>query len=169
MKTLLALLTAGVGLASSQAAFALAQPTGLIQNPGGVCTARESKYDAALLKTPARIANRGKVVAYITCSLPVLFPNEIGEVSVFFRNPNRVKGTALCTMVNGTEGGDAPATTFYTQSYAFTAGGRDWVALVWQPSAYGLATFYGPVNLSCALPPGMELDNIGESFVDAAP
>jgi hypothetical protein len=32
-----------------------------------------------------------------------------------------------------------------------------------------LPTFAGPVNFSCALSPGLELDNIGEGIVGAAP
>ncbi len=167
MKNLVGSLVLGIPLLWAPAAFGQSQPTAVIQNPSGICDGATPAYDALLRKTPTKVANVGTKVAYVSCSLPLLFPNEVDTVSLFVRNPNRVKGSVSCTLVDGTNGADAPPTRSYAQSYAFAAGDRTWMSFYWEPAAYGLVTFSGPVNLSCALSPGMELDNIGEEFVAA--
>lgn len=148
----------------SSGVAAQSQFSSVLQNPVGICNGSLPSYEGALRKRPTAIANEGTSVAFISCSMPLLFSNEISHVGVFIRNPSRLPGTVACTLVDGTVGAEAPTPTYYPLSYTFTSGGRTWAAFYWDPAAYALGFFGGPANLSCMLPAGMELNNVSVSF-----
>lgn len=128
------------------------------QNGGSACTGALPTFEGALRKRPKAIGNEGTTTAFITCSAvnqetryaPLL-------VWAYFTNRGSASVTVACTMVDGN---DFYGSTAFPASKVFTAG--QFGIMTWAPVA-PLTSFRQSVSLSCALPPGVELNFFNHS------
>lgn len=155
---LVCLATVGKGRAQSFSGYST--------NPVGQCDAALPAYDDMLRKRPTAIANTGDTMAFVSCSMPERFdqdnPSGIGPalVYIFFDDPSRTSNaTVSCTLVAGVLGADAAPVQYYTQSNTFNAGSSTYRTIEFHAEAFGLERFAGAANLSCALPPGVEMND----------
>lgn len=123
------------------------------QNGGSACTGALPTYEGALRKRPKAIANEGTTTAYITCSaLNTEASPDPSLVWAYFTNRNATPATVNCTMVDGNE---FYGSTAFPLSKVYAAG--EFSIMLWEPTAPATA-FRSSVSLSCALPPGVELN-----------
>lgn len=143
-----------VGLAPVSGAEAATVFRNYSQNGGSACTGALPTYEGALRKRPKAIANEGTTTAFITCSAlhdgggptPV-------AVNAWFTNRGTAAATVNCSMVDGN---DLSGSTTFPLSKVFAPGLFD--GILWLPPVGG---FRRSVSLSCALPPGVELNFFG--------
>jgi len=133
------------------AADAATSPRNYQQNGGSACTGSTPAHEGSLRKRPKAIANEGTTTAYITCSA---LSDQTGPkptaVLAWFTNRSAVAVTVSCTMVDGDE---FNGSTAFPASKVFAPGLFD--GMLWTPPG---PTFRAAVSLSCALPPGVELN-----------
>lgn len=138
------------------AADAATSPRNYQQNGGSACTGTLPTFEGALRKRPKAIANEGTTTAFVTCSA---LSDQTGPrptaVLAWFTNRGAAAATVNCTMIDGDE---FNGSTAFPKSKVFAAGLFD--GMVWTPSG---PTFRASVSLSCALPPGVELNFFGHS------
>ena len=138
-------------------------------NGAGNCSGALPSFEGSLRKRPTAIANEGKAVAFVTCSLP-------GDLSVgnltfqiAFLNRNDSPVSVACTFVDGYAApfvnGNGP--TFYVRETQL--GAQNGGDLTWGSEDEGLSLFSPNANVSCALPPGVEIALLIAVFPDPEP
>lgn len=70
-----------------------------------------------------------------------------------------------CTLVDGALAAQSPG--YYPQTVAALAG--ELTAIVWDPADHGLETFQPYQHFSCNLPPGVELNVVGNDYTASTP
>lgn len=130
-----------------------------LHNGGSACTGALPTFEGALRKRPKAIANEGTSTAFITCSAVADIYNSVKPKRVFAGMTNRGAAPAdlTCTFVNGDEyhGSTARPLTVSVAAGAFAIIG-------WNAVAPATEFDRQAVSISCALPPGMELNYFGQ-------
>ncbi len=138
-------------------------------NGAGNCSGALPSFEGGLRKRPTAIANEGNKVAFVTCSLPgdLSIGNFTFEVAFLNRNDSPV--SVSCTFVDGYAApfvdGDGP--TYYVQNTQL--GSQNGGSVVWGAEFEGVSLFSPNANVSCALPPRVEIALLIAVFPDAEP
>lgn len=138
-------------------------------NAAGNCAGALPSFEGALRKRPTAIANDGASVAFVTCSLPGDL--RIGNLTlqVAFNNRTSAPVSVPCTFVDGFAApfvnGNGP--TFYVRNAEIEPNNAG--AVTWGAEFEGVETFSSSANVSCALPPGVEIALLIAVFPDPAP
>jgi hypothetical protein len=147
---------------SAGAAYAPAVLATEASNATGYCQGVLPAADSQIRKRPLALRNEGTATAFVSCSIPVNFagPNLLIDAHVINRSAN--PATVSCTLVDGVvaEVGQTDP-SYYPRSVDLGPGGGG--LLEWWAPAFDLDTFTDTANLSCALPPGVEIALIAAS------
>lgn len=131
-------------------------------NAAGNCNGALPAFETALRKRPTAITNEGASPAFVSCSLPGDFQNDGTELFFMaFTNTNATPVTFNCTYVDGQASGFS-GSRFYPKSITLQASGPGFAQ--WVPSEEGQTIFRNYANVSCALPPGVELNSVQTYF-----
>jgi len=124
----------------------------------GVCQGNLPASETQLRKRPLALANEGTASAFVSCSLPVNFTGPNFAFTVTLINRRSATATVNCTFVDGeiAELGDTPS--YRPKSIALDEGAG---VLEWLAPDFGLSFFTSHANLSCLLPPGVEIATVG--------
>lgn len=135
-----------------------AVPKRYYQNGGSACTGALPTFEGSLRKRPKAITNEGDTTAFITCSADSDEMNSTNPNLVFIslRNNGPATISVSCTLVNGAEWSGSLATP---QTISLAPGAR--FNNLWVPVSPATAFPYDSVNVSCALPPGVEANYFG--------
>ncbi len=137
-------------------------------NATAFCQGALPAFDTEIRKRPLGVNNEGDSNAFVNCSIPIGHnPTAVENGVVTLTNTNGTAVTANCTLVDGLAPGvsqDPPG--YYPKSLAIAAG--DTGAIVWTPGEYQLSSFSPYQNFSCNLPPGVELNLVGNDYADSA-
>ena len=146
----LAVLTAGV--LQSPAALAVEG-----SNAVGYCQGALPSFDTEIRKRPLAVRNEGIAHAFVSCSVAYNAAGGNTTVSVIMVNRNAVVTAVDCTFVDGlvAEVGAPGFPAYYPQSLALLPGEINGIA--WEADDFDLTSFSPWANLSCALPPGVEI------------
>lgn len=163
-RTLLALAATIVGLstASLPATTHAADWAGAVDH----CQGSLPSFEGALRKRPLGIANEGSTTAFIGCSMRMDTNKRAADVTVVFINRSAGPMTVNCTLVSGM----ALPFPFYPPVYVSKSReitGVNYGGLTWTIEDNGGSTYRLP-NLNCQLPPGVEINAIQVTSVDAA-
>lgn len=159
MKDLKVCLVAAASLACMFAtAPAGAEPVSrsLVVNATGACNGALPSFEGALRKRPTAISNEGAANAFVSCSLAgdVINAGNI-DLQVGFTNKTDAPVSFACTFVDGYAQGFFGAVPVYhpaTVALAANAvGAAQWTAE--EDMAFG-----NNANVSCVLPPGVEIN-----------
>jgi hypothetical protein len=152
--------TAALCLAAIAPADAATVSRTFYQNGGSACTGALPTYEGALRKRPKAIANEGTTGAFITCSA---ITNDLNSAKpavafAYFTNRGASATSVSCTFVNGDEFYGSTATP---QTLPL-ASGQFLPMFFVPPSGPEFDRF--TINLSCSLPPGVELNLFGHNI-----
>ena len=143
-----------VGLTLSQPARAEYVRKNYIQNGGSACTGASIRSEVMLLKRPLALVNAGPSTAQVTCSAVTNYmnPNIPLSVIAYFTNRSAQTVTIACTLWNGAAWGAiaVPKT--------ISAPPGVLVSMGWNQAEMS----HEAANISCALPPMVELDAFGQ-------
>lgn len=133
------------------------------QNGGSACTGALPTFEGSLRKRPLGIANEGAVPAFITCSAQANNVNGARPTAVFASATNRGAAavTLSCTLVNG----DSFNGAAYTVT-SIVVPASDLATLQWLPAAPATQLPFASVSISCALPPGVEVNYFGHDIAE---
>lgn len=156
---------------ASAIAFALAASTfyspradgALSANATAFCQGALPSFDTQIRKRPLAVANEGDAFAFVSCSIPVgdnAVPSYQGRISVTNRGVTSVD--VSCTLVDGLSesvSGRVPGYYPKTITVPSNSGG----VFLWSAVTPG-PPFDRFQNFSCSLPPGVELNEIGNAI-----
>jgi len=131
-----------------------AQASQVASTAVGACQASLPSYDASLRKRPLGIRNEGSSNVFISCGVQwgfVAYSNDLDFVYATNQNPEPVDLT--CTMVSGPYPGLAAYMPKTVTLAAHSTGLLDWTE-----------TFNTYFNMSCDVPPGVEINVVGAKF-----
>lgn len=165
MKSLNKYLAGCAGLvcaAASMSASAEPVPRTYLVNAAGNCNGALPSFEGALRKRPTAVVNEGTSNAFVSCSLAGDAGNS-GNVGfqIGFSNRNAAPVSFACTFVDGYAApflGGEPV--FYPQTIEIAANAV--AAAVWAPAEGEV--FSNNANVSCALPPGVEINLLVVGF-----
>lgn len=125
-------------------------------NATGYCQGVLPAADSQIRKRPLALRNEGTATAFVSCSIPVNFAGPNFVIDVHVVNRSAVPATVNCTLVDGVvaEIGETDP-GYYPLSVNLVPGGGG--LLQWWAPDFDLGTFTSAANLSCALPPGVEI------------
>jgi len=124
----------------------------------GACQASLPLHDANLRKRPLGIRNEGASSSFVSCGLQwghLVFSTQ--RNFVIATNQNSATVDLTCTLVAGPLPGLAG---YYPQTVALQPHGTD--AIEWLPSEFNDLPNY--VNVSCNVPPGVEINVVGSDY-----
>jgi len=126
-------------------------------NAVDVCQGALPSFEGALRKRPLGIASEGTSAAFVTCSLRIGFSeDELAEsVAVLFTNRASGQRSYSCTLVEGTVG----TSPVYLPKEISMPGEGTRLIVTWDLDDNDGSPYVLP-NLSCALPPGVEINYI---------
>ena len=159
MKDLGAFLAAAASLAcvfASAPVIAEPVPRSLTVNAAGACNGALPSFEGALRKRPTAISNEGAANAFVSCSLAGDASNTGNvDLQVGFTNKSAAPVSFACTFVDGyAQGFFGLEPLYYPTTVAVAAnaiGAAQWTA------EEGTA-FSNNANVSCVLPPGVEIN-----------
>jgi hypothetical protein len=126
----------------------------------GLCTPAFGPSEVAIRKRPLTVQNEGSTPAFVTCSFTIEGPTTYAYV--YLNSFDGVAHEVTCTGVNGymTFSGNAYA----PKSIEVQADGAQ-EFLEWEPADFGGTTTFPSsyFSVSCALPPGTGVNDIGIS------
>lgn len=155
---------AGAGLLSAGPAAAATVARQFFQNGGSACTGALPTFEGSLRKRPLAIANEGAVAAFVTCSAQANNFNGV-RPTVVFASATKRGGAAVtlsCTLVNG----DSFNGAAYTLA-SIVLPASESATLQWLPAAPATQLPFASVSISCALPPGVEVNYFGHDIAEA--
>jgi len=137
-----------------------AQASRVASTAVGACQASLPLYDASLRKRPLGMRNEGSSHVFISCGVQwgfMVYSND--EDVVYATNQNRKPVDLTCTLVAGPFPGLA---AYMPKTVTLPAYGTD--SIVWTET-------YNPYfNVSCDVPPGVEINVVGATYTTwAAP
>ena len=123
--------------------------------PVHYCTNSLSSAENGIRKRPLAIVNEGTVTKTISCSMPYNTANEYTATGVYarFYNNGTAAATVNCTLVDGVS--HLSAITYYPKTLSLNAGASS--QIVWTAAADNGGTDFLAPNLSCSLPPAVEI------------
>lgn len=137
-------------------------------NATGACNGALPSFEGALRKRPTAIANEGTAPAFVSCSVLSDSLNTEGNqlVGIGFNNHGATEVTFSCTLVDGyaSPWGSGGGPSYYPMQ--ITIGGHGSQAVLWYAVDEGVAHFTTSANLSCNLPPGVEINVLVTLFED---
>jgi hypothetical protein len=131
-----------------------AQASQVASNAVGACQASLPLHDASLRKRPLGIRNEGSSNVFISCGVQwgfVAYSNDLDFVLATNQNAKPVDLT--CTLVSGPYPGLAAYMPKTVTLPAHSTGVVDWTE-----------TFNTYFNVSCNVPPGVEINVVGAKF-----
>lgn len=128
-------------------------------NAVNVCQGALPNFEGSLRKRPLGVNNEGASTAFVSCSTHVDDGEEIISVNVLFHNRNEGTAQVSCTMVSGLAQPFPQGTPVYLPKTFEIAAGQPYVAS-WQKDTDNGGTPFYTANLSCALPPGIEINTL---------
>ena len=138
-------------------------------NATGMCQGALPAFDTQIRKRPLGVNNEGDRNAFVSCSIPIGYnPDTVDNGVVFVTNRNVVPVIVSCTLVDGVVaeiGVGAPG--FYPQTIAALPGVA--TPIVWDPADHELESFHPYQNYTCNLPPGVEINVVGNDYSDSPP
>jgi len=131
------------------------------QNGGSACTGALPTFEGALRKRPKAIANVGTTTSFITCSAVGNDQNTAMPHLAFVYVTNRSAAPVdlSCTFINGDEyyGSASVPQTVNLPVNVLTS-------VFWFPESPDPTFLRDAVSVSCALPPGVEVNLFGQSI-----
>ena len=131
-------------------------------NAAAFCQGAQPTADSQIRKRPLALRNEGTATAFVSCSIPVNFAGSNFLIDAHVVNRSANPATVSCTLVDGVvaEVGQTDP-SYYPLSVDLGPGSGG--LLEWWAPAFDLDTFTDAANLSCALPPGVEITLIAAS------
>lgn len=139
-------------------------------NATGMCQSALPVFDTQIRKRPLGVNNEGASNAFISCSIPIGYnPDTVNNGVIILTNRNDEAVIVSCTLVDGVvaEIGIPDLPAFYPQTVAALPG--EATVILWDPADHGLESFHVYQNYSCNLPPGVEINLVGNDYTDSAP
>lgn len=160
-------ITLAIALAATLAPAPAAHAGTSAANATAFCQGALPAFDTQIRKRPLGVNNEGDSSAFVSCSIPVGHnPTAVENGLVALTNTSATAITVSCTLVDGMATGvSGQAPGYYPKSVAVAAG--DTNGIVWTPGEYGLPSFSPYQNFSCNLPPGVELNLVGNDYTDS--
>lgn len=125
-----------------------------------ICAGPAPAYDAMLRKRPLGITNEGVVPVFVSCSVPTedeVFPT-MNDLDVEFTSMGG-SGVVACNLIAGSRGNSTSMASMTTVPVGGTG------QLRWEQ--FSRLDMWGTINLSCQLPPGVEINLISATqYVD---
>jgi hypothetical protein len=135
-------------------------------NATGMCQSALPVFDTQIRKRPLGVSNEGSSSAFVSCSVPVGYnPDTVDNGAIFLTNRNAGAVIVSCTLVDGALAAQDPG--YYPQTVAALPG--EVTIIVWDPADHGLETFQSYPNYSCNLPPGVEINVVGNDYTESTP
>lgn len=143
-----------------------------IQTPVNNCQPALPAFDGQIRKRPKAVQNEGTSTAFVTCAWTSQGVHGVGAgenprgLMVRFSVPDGVTRNVSCTVVLGTITEDLP-----TLTVSRTVGAGAYQTITLTPQSFGRDDEFphGLVSLSCALPPGMAINDSLLSFNEPVP
>jgi hypothetical protein len=136
------------------------------QNASGSCQGASQIHDDMLRKRPVGIANEGTVSAYVSCSLSVQHTggqaNLTSVVIVTFSNSNDENRRVTCTLVDGQKYSLVTSPRYHTKSVTVVANNSNYLS--WGFESDNGGDRYWLPNLSCLIPPGVEINLVEQQY-----
>lgn len=138
-----------------------------VTNATGVCQGALPVFETAVRKRPTALANEGTSTAFVSCSFAGdNSGNSVTDyVFAYVTNRGNVERTINCLLVEGVNIPGLGAPVSSPSSLVLTPGTSE--GFLWFARNVG-GTFTNIHNLSCALPPGVEISTVGYPFEDGA-
>lgn len=150
-----------VAIAAQTIAAPAVQAAEYHQNASGTCKGSMPIYDQALHYRPLALANTSSQGTFVTCTSENLLGNSLSAYGAYFENTSASTVTVSCTFIAGR---DSFAKASFPKSMVLTAGQRK--LLAWNATSdNGGVNFRDLGNLSCSLPPGVEIEYIGQTTI----
>lgn len=142
-----------LGLAMAMAPVGSAAAVEYQQGASGSCNGALPVFDQALRFRPVGVKNTGSSNAFISCSSMNLYTNGSTIFGAFIANNTGADVDVSCTLVSG-RASFSPQYFPKTQTYAAGSFGF----MIWNSATdNGGVDFSDSQNLSCVLPPGIDL------------
>jgi hypothetical protein len=129
-----------------------------VQAATGVCNGALPSYEAALRKRPLGITNEGNSPAFISCATPgnnsALHLGN-AAAALYVANGGAAPVTVNCTFVDGIQISGAQ---YRPRSITLNPG--EYGEILWLPNEYGLTAFSQWANFNCALPVGVQINEV---------
>ena len=163
VRTLPVLFSAALLFASTGGAHAADVTRNQIRAAVDVCQGSLPSFEGALRKRPLAIANEGTTHAFIGCSLEAndQFNYRRTSVGAIFVNRGAAAATVNCTLVDGLLNRITPM--YHAKSATIDPG--DEAVLYWRNPEF--PDGFGFPNLNCALPPGVEIGWISDTYPES--
>ena len=133
--------------------------------PVNICQGALPNYEGAFRKRPRGIRNEGTADAFISCALlsrnSSLLKHTVVEAK--FVNSTASAKTVNCTLVDGPGIGSSPASVNIVKSVVVAANAFSFIT--WNAADNGGNNYYVPA-LSCVIPPGVEVNNINDNYLE---
>ena len=154
-----AALTAGLYLTVVGPSNAATVRREFYQNGGSACTGALPTFEGSLRKRPKAIGNEGTTTAFVTCSAVAndLSSEKPQQVFASFTNNTSISVNVNCSLINGDAFYGSIATP---QTMSLPPGTLTYME--WSPVSPAPTLPNYSANISCALPPGVELDIFGQ-------
>jgi hypothetical protein len=162
--TAICLLTTGIATGDSVASSALRNQ---YYQPTFNCQGALPAYEGKLRKRPLGLANEGTTTAFVTCGLAMEMAGEMGispgsqAVYVILTNRGSSSASISCTLVEGYGG---HGQNYHPKTVTLDAGAMI-DNFAWSASENGDNHYAWP-SLSCALPPGVEINGTTQQFYE---
>jgi hypothetical protein len=160
----LTLLVAGA-LTSSTALAATVRYN--IYNGAAMCATAQPSGQSSISVRPYGIYNGGPAANYVSCSFPIEFISDVKTDGVagttgphiwigLWNSSGAVSRTVNCAVIGGTRDGSGNIGTATNLSVVIAPGAKTSLAT----DNIDRKSQYGNVNVSCLLPPGVELEEV---------
>lgn len=140
---------------------AFAQSTTNAGNATAFCQGALPNYEAGLRKRPLAIANESDANMFVSCSVP--FGDTLGttpfQLVVLVTNQTNTARSMSCTMVDGIAGPFPGSPPLYFPK-TFVVPPMNYALVSWDKDDDNGGVQFRLVNLSCALPPGFEINTV---------
>jgi hypothetical protein len=137
-----------------------------LMQPASNCQGALPSYETGLRKTPIAIKNVGTAKMFVSCGFQDInnFGANYNSIQPFFINNTGADVTVACTLVNGIFNPSYFAIGYFPKSVVVPPGNIG--NLNWEKTTdNGGDAFVAPA-LSCALPPGVELNVIRHNLTE---
>ena len=128
-------------------------------NAVGACLGNSPAADANLRERPLGVRNEGATAVFVSCAAQWGYnPNAVFDVSIVLTNTNAQAVDVACTLVDGV----LDTVRYLPKTLSIAATSIDQIA--WRYTDYNNLSFSGYENVSCNLPPGVEINMVGFGY-----